>query len=90
MPPSAEELRAQKQWVLYWENLAGVLHRASEVLWHTYVASIARYEAQAAARTESLIVDMEDPDPRLFSVSYLLLGAGPAPATARARRARRR
>lgn len=73
--PSVEDLRAQRQLVLYWENLAGVLHRASEVLWHAYETSIATYKAQAAARNESFIVDMEDPDPRLFSVSYLLLGA---------------
>lgn len=75
MPSSAEDRRAQRQWVLYWENLAGVLHRASEVLWQAYEASIAWYEAQAAARNESVTFAMEDPDPRLFSVSYLLLGA---------------
>jgi hypothetical protein len=75
VPVNAEQLRTQRQWVLYWENLAGELRRASDVLWHTYEASMERYRAQAAARNEPLIVDMEDPDPRLFSVSYLLLGA---------------
>jgi hypothetical protein len=75
MSLSHEDRLAQRQWVLYWVDLAGVLHRASEVLWHAYEASMSQYKAAAAARNESLIVDMEDPDPRLFSVSYLLLGA---------------
>jgi hypothetical protein len=75
MPLSDEDRRAQQQWVLYWVDLAGVLHRASEVLWHAYEASMSEYKAAAAARKEPLIVDMEDPNPRLFSVSYLLLGA---------------
>jgi hypothetical protein len=75
MPLSAEDRLAQRQWVLYWVDLAQVLHRASEELWRAYDDAMSQYKAAAAARNEPLIVDMEDPNPRLFSVSYLLLGA---------------
>jgi hypothetical protein len=76
---SGEYYRAVRTSPWFWEERAGVLRAAADATWEAYEASVAKYKHEAVRRgdsEENWIADIEDPAPRLYTVSYLLLGAG--------------